>query len=55
VRHSTFAIEGVPERWGFEDILEFYGKSLLKCYVPIFFLSNFQGKSDRENVRPAGN
>ncbi len=46
VGESTFAIQSIPKRWGFEDILEFYGESLLKCYVPIFFCPTTMGKND---------
>ncbi len=36
VGDSTFIIDGALEKWGFEDILDFYGKLLLKCYYLFF-------------------
>jgi len=46
VGENTFVVEGAPKRWGSEDILEFYGESLLKCSVPILFCPTSKGKSD---------
>ncbi len=46
MKESTFAIEGIMERWGFEDVLEFYGEPLLKCYVFIYFCLTSMAKSD---------
>ncbi len=44
MEESTFAIEGVLKRWGFEVILGFYEKTLLKCFIPIIFYPTSKGK-----------
>jgi hypothetical protein len=44
MEENTFAIEGALRRWGFEVIIGFYEKTLLKCFIPIIFCPNSKKK-----------
>ncbi len=41
---NACVVISTPRKWGLEDIHGFHGKKMLKCFVPCFSLSNFQGK-----------
>ncbi len=48
MEESTFIVEGASKKSGFEVILGLYGKTLLKCTIPIFFIQLPRGKNDLE-------
>jgi hypothetical protein len=50
MEETIFAIEEALWRWGFEIILGFYEKTLLKCFILIIFYPTSKRKECLGNI-----